>query len=184
MRDEDNQFHYSVLPIDEFSVDHPIAPSAETQQTALDDIEAQFVKYMKLARDDPDPWKAIQIISNAERILDEYVSAGFDRLAPFQAAVQRDLWNVWRCVRRQFLWRALLSPAHEFPRYLATARDPKLGLDGPDADADFAIGTGVCHSLTASRAMLGAHLRPARRSAPMFSGYASRACRCAASLRS
>ena len=114
MRDEKFPFHYSVLPIDEFPSD-PRPPSRETQQDALDDIEAQFVKYMKLARADPDPWAAIQIIINAERILDEYASAGFDRLAPFQAAVQRDLWNAWRCVRRQFIKRALLSPAHEFP---------------------------------------------------------------------
>lgn len=136
MRDEKDPFHYSVLPIDEFPSD-PRPPSAEIQQEALDDIKAQFVRYMTIAVQDPDPWVAIRIMVNCERILDSYTTEGFVMLAPVQAELQADLHKVWRMERRRFIKRALLSPADEFPRYLTTARDPKLGLDGPDADADF-----------------------------------------------
>lgn len=136
MRDEKFPFHYSVLPIDELPSDpKPLSP--ETQQDALDDIQAQFVEYMTLVVRDPDPWVAIRIMVNCERILDSYTSEGFVMLAPVQAKLQADLHKVWRMARRQFLKRALLSPAHEFPLYLADCRDPELGLDGPDAIADF-----------------------------------------------
>jgi hypothetical protein len=137
MRDEDNPFHYSVLPIDPFPGDPTPSPSAETQQCALDDIQHQFVAYMTVAVQDPDPWKAIRIIVNCEKILDTYTSEGFDLLAEFQIELQADLHKVWRMARRSFIKRALLSPAHEFPLYVADFRDPKLGLDGPDANADF-----------------------------------------------
>src|SRR6516164_6517225 len=94
--DEKYPFHYAVLPLDPLPDDYPTAPSAETQQYAIDDIEAQFVALMAQARQDPDPWKAIKIIINLEKMLDSYTSEGFDMIVPFQAAVQSDLRNVWR----------------------------------------------------------------------------------------
>jgi hypothetical protein len=136
MNDDKFPFHYSVLPFDEFPSD-PIAPSAETQQDALDAVQQQFVRYMERAVEEPDPWIAIRIMVNCERILDSYTSEGFAMLVPVQAELQADLHMVWRMERRRFIKRALLSPANEFPLYVAAARDPKLGLDGPDADADF-----------------------------------------------
>ena len=135
MRDEDNSFRYTV-PLYECATD-PWPPSRETQECALFDIKAQFVECMERVLADPDPWVAIKIMVNAERILDAYVRERFHMLAPVQAELKADLHKVWRMARRKFLRAALLSPAHEFPQFLATARDPKLGLDGVDADADF-----------------------------------------------
>jgi Leu/Phe-tRNA-protein transferase len=133
--DDDSPFHYPAGFYE--SVTDPWPPSRETQECALFDIQVQFVECMERAVQDPDPWVAIKIMVNAERILDAYARGRFVMLAPVRDELRADLHKVWRMERRRFIRRALLSPADEFPRYLAAARDPKLGLDGPDADADF-----------------------------------------------
>jgi hypothetical protein len=133
--DEDNPFHYPAGFYE--CVNDPLPPSRETQECALFDIQVQFVECMERALAEPDPWVAIRIMVNCERILDTYARERFVMLAPVQRELQADLHKVWRMERRRFIKRALLSPANEFPLYVAAARDPKLGLDGPDADADF-----------------------------------------------
>jgi hypothetical protein len=134
---DDNPFHFSILPIDPFYDTKPTPPSAETQQDALNDIQQQFVTYMSRAVAERDAFKAVRLIANCERICDAYTSEKYPLLAKFQAELQSDMYKVWRMARRQFIKRALLSPAHEFPLYLADLRDPKLHLDDADSLADF-----------------------------------------------
>jgi hypothetical protein len=131
---DDNPFHYP--PGFYECANDPWPPSRETQECVLHDIKAQFVEYMTLAAQDPDPWVAIRIMANCERVLDAYTKERFTMLRPTQRELQADLHKVWRMARRKFIKRAMLSPPDEFPVYLANARDPELGLDGLDAIAD------------------------------------------------
>jgi hypothetical protein len=133
MRD-DNAFYFSILPTGDPDIP---APSPQIQQDALDDVQQQFVTLMEQAAVDPDPWKAIRIMVNAEKILGIYTNCRFNMLAKAEAEFQSDLHKIWRMARRQFIRRALLSPAHEFPLYLDDQRNPELCLDGPDALEDF-----------------------------------------------
>lgn len=132
--DEDTLFHYSPLLFE--CAPDPWPPSREMQQCVLEDIQQQFCTYMERALRDPDPWKAIRIMANAEKIFDAYIRERFTMLVPFRRELQADLHKAWRMARRQFIKRALLSPPNEFPLYVANARDPELGLDGPDAIED------------------------------------------------
>ena len=130
MHDENNGKQCSILP---FIPDQPTAPSSDTQQEALDAILREFVSAMTEAEADPNPWRAIKVMVNCEKILDAYTSEGFDSLAEFQQELRADLRKVWRMARRQHIKRALLSPPHEFELYL----DDMRHLDGADAIADF-----------------------------------------------
>jgi hypothetical protein len=109
----------------------------DVQRDALNEIATQIFEYVEEALKQRDPWEAASIMAKGERCLAGYTAEKFDQLLPLQQALQATLHTFWRMARRQFLKRALKAPDHEFPLYLATARDPKLGLDGPDADADF-----------------------------------------------
>jgi hypothetical protein len=100
-------------------------------------VTQQFVEYMTRAVAERDPLKALRLLINAERICNSYTATGFVRLAELQGELQSNLHTIFCMARRQFIKRALLSPAHEFRLYLDDMRDPSLHLDGRDALADY-----------------------------------------------
>jgi hypothetical protein len=76
-------------------------------------------------------------MARAEKLIDIYVQEQFDELIPIQERLRRTLHTAWRMARRAYIRAALKCSDEEYPRYLADMRDPKLGLDGPDALDDF-----------------------------------------------
>jgi hypothetical protein len=112
MRFDDNPFHFSVLPFP--SKLRP--PSPATQQAVLDDISRQLIVFLSLAKKDKrNPFRALSILANCERVLDVYTSAGYDQLSEFKHALQTDLRTALRMARRYFIRQVLLSSKEELP---------------------------------------------------------------------
>jgi hypothetical protein len=117
----------------------PSLPSPWDQHEARAEVLHQLTSYLFFAlKNKDDPWQPIKIMVRAERLVSIYVDAGFDLMEDLQAELQHTLHAAFRLARRQFIKRALLSPDHEFPLYVADMRDPALRLDGPDAIDDLA----------------------------------------------
>jgi hypothetical protein len=72
LRDEDdNPFHFNILPTDPIFPHNRRPPSRETQQEALDDITRQLIVYLTVAiKDKTNPLRPVQILAACERVLE------------------------------------------------------------------------------------------------------------------
>jgi hypothetical protein len=143
MRDDDT-IHCSTLLLNPWPERQGWPIPEDIQNDTLQEIASQVIRYAEAALQQKDMKRAISVMVNGECLLAGYTAKRFYSLEPFQAHIHDTLNTIWRMARRQFIKRALLSPPHEFQLYLDDMRDPKLGLDGADAIADFEA---VCRSL-------------------------------------
>ena len=107
----------------------------ETQRQVLDEMMSQLFEVVEEALKQTDPWAAVKIFANGERIVARYIAVNFTILEPLHQALLATLETFWRMARRQFLKRALKAPDHEYQFYLDTLREG--WLDGEGADEDF-----------------------------------------------
>jgi hypothetical protein len=112
--------------------DIPIAPSA--QREAFNEISGKAFRYCSEAYHNRDPWKAIRILINAEKVVGGYVLEGFNLLEPLQEAFRSLLRDLIRVERRIVIRRALLCKEDERPQWKEAL---KAWDFGPDAVADY-----------------------------------------------
>jgi hypothetical protein len=140
MREEKSQFVYRILPIDPDFPTNPRRPSPEIQQEALTDVLCQLVTYLAAAAkaSRSDPFKAIRVLANCERILDSYASANFDLIGEYQRLLKTNLRAALRQARRTFFREAFLSRSmEEFSTYRQTMVDAGWRMSHPEAFEDY-----------------------------------------------
>jgi hypothetical protein len=116
-----------------FPSDDLVDPRA--QRDAYNEICGRAFGYMFAAVKNKDPWQAIRLLIQAERLVGEYVVGGFERLIPLQEEFRDLLRDLIRVERRVVIRRALLCREKDIPRYTEVLR----AWEGPDATEDFWI---------------------------------------------
>jgi hypothetical protein len=116
------------LPFNDLDFRDTSSIDLDTQRDAFDEILEQLWTYLRAAyKNREDRWQSLRIIIQAEKLVAEYRSAGFNLLLPL-AELLHDL---FRRERRVFIRRVLLCREADRPLY-------KEALKRWDCDADAA----------------------------------------------
>jgi hypothetical protein len=120
----------------DFGVPGPAVP--DFQRAAHDEITAQLFDYLEKAlQNKDDPWQAIKVIANGERILAIYVNAACDRLEPLRADLARTLHVAARMARRFFIKKAFSCSNEDYPKYNKWLREFGWSLGDPLVAEDY-----------------------------------------------
>jgi hypothetical protein len=139
MRNDDDAFTYSVLPLDPDDPDNPGPPLPEAQQMALDDVVDQLIsKLVVAAKDRSDPLRAVRVLSACHAIARAYADDGFDIFTEFERALRTDLHNALRMARRVFLRNGFLLqyPSSEYAAFKQVLTETGWRMSDPEARQD------------------------------------------------
>jgi hypothetical protein len=135
MRDADPEVTCGCLPIFLSDEDRFKLVDEGIQLEVFLEITSKLLEYVETALKEPDPWKPIRIMAQAERLLAEYIEFNFHRLMPLQRQLQDTVFTAHRMARRAFIRRALTCPKEDQPFYDAFIKAGKL--EGPGAVEDY-----------------------------------------------
>jgi hypothetical protein len=90
-----------------------LPPARWVEQEVHDEILRQLFHFLRTALKADDWRKALRIMLAAEKLIGQYIDAGFYILEPMQEELESHLHIAARCVRRRIIKLALRDPADE-----------------------------------------------------------------------
>jgi hypothetical protein len=134
-RNDDPEVTCGCLPIFLTEEDRFKLVDENIQLEVFLEITGRLMGYVEAALKEPDPWKPIRIMAQAERLLGEYIEYNFHLLMPLQRQLQDTVFTAHRMARRFFIKRALTCSKEDQPFFDDYIRAGKL--EGPGAVEDY-----------------------------------------------